>query len=841
MKPIKSNTIIIISVLMFGGLLYKSNGQNNAKSIGKRDIKGVVMDERSHESLPYANVTIKNSSIGTSTNPNGYFVLVDVPDTTVTLEIYYIGYVTKTIMLKNDEEFSKSLTIKMKPATLQGETITVTAEKYQMWKPADEVSQVTFSPMQISKLPSLGEADIFRSLQLLPGISGVNDGSAGLYVRGGTPDQNLVILDGMTVYHVDHFFGFFSAFNSDAIKDVQVYKGGFPAKYGGRLSSVVELTGKSGDLNKTQFGFGLNLLSANAVLEVPLFEKGSFLLSARRSYTDFLQSGFYNSIYSYLSGEDETNTPKFPGPGGGGGRMGQQAEEEQPAFFFYDINSKLSYMPTNKDILALSLYTGKDYLDESQELGGLRAPQSGDDAFGTRTREEFTKWGNLGASLKWSRQWYDRFNSNILIAGSQYFSEYDNDVDFETPDAGSGINDSSNVFRGGAFATEQYNEIFDLSFRLDNEWHLSNAHCISFGTWITQLETKYEATRNDSLSLVNNDNKSLQTSFYVQDKWQLSDAWELTYGIRTTYFDKTGNIYWEPRISAQYSFWDNFKLKGAWGIYNQFIHRIVNEDILEGSRDFWLVADENFEPGNSEHYIAGINYELEDYIFEVEAYYKDMENLIEYSRRFQMKPEQQNFFFFGSGFSRGIEFLAQKKTGDLNGWISYTVGEIEHTFPSLNNGEAFPASHDRTHELKTVGTYSFGNWDFSATWVFATGMSYTSPESQYYLDMLNGETQSYIHISDKNSYRLPDYHRMDISVSYHFGRTQSKKRWEDSVWSPKNKKDDGSSTEIGLSIFNVYNNDNVWYRKYDLEVSPIVITDVKMLGFTPSAYLKVNF
>lgn len=848
----------------------------------KNDIKGYVIDTDNGESLPYANVVIKGTTMGTTTNTDGYFIIVNAPAGICTLEVYYIGYTTQQIVIDNvkgnskvlkvfkeqkvipqtkseddgsngkleeiettilreqglnREEFreakedkyspefrSQLLFVKMRQSVLQGEGVTVIAEEYKMWKSADEVAQITFSPQQISVLPSIGQEDIFRSLQLLPGISGVSDGSAGLYVRGGTPDQNLVILDGMTVYHVDHFFGFFSAFNADAVKDVQLYKGGYPAKYGGRLSSVVELTGKNGDTNDKHFGFGVNLLSANGLVELPLFNgKGSWILSARRSYTDLIQSSLYNKLFDFITDGEATTTS---GPGfGGGGRRGIQQEETRPDYYFYDINSKLSYAPTQKDIFALSFYNGKDNMHDFQETGGLRfkgldSLQS--EAAGTRGRDEATDWGNLGASFKWARRWHDRFNTNFLFAGSNYFSKHSTDLNFTI-----GGDDTSSVFRGGrTFASQEDNEIRDFTFRMDNEWHPSNSHRLGLGVWMSQTETDYVATVNDSTEVLNRQNQSRQATLYLQDKWKVMNPLELTFGLRGTYYDQTESFYLEPRASFQYALTNRFKLKGAWGQYNQFIHRIVNEDVLEGSRDFWLVADENLKPSSSQHYILGVGYENRKYIFEVEAYYKDMDNLIEFSRRFREQADFGGLFFFGSGFSQGIEFLAQKKSGALSGWVSYTLGDIEHTFPNLNNGEPFPASHDRTHELKFVGIYALNRrWNFAATWVFASGQPYTSPEGQYYIDLLNGTTQSYYHVGDKNSNLLPDYHRLDMSVSYKLA-LKDEHNW------------DG---EIGLSIFNLYNHTNVWYRKYDLEVSPIVITDVTMLGFTPTIYLKANF
>jgi outer membrane receptor for ferrienterochelin and colicin len=823
------NTKRIIFCLLLLNILSASISFAQSEGI---DIKGYVVDAKSGEALPYANIAIKGKRIGAATNTEGYFILVNAPTDADTLEVYYIGYLTEVVSLISLDR-TKPIIVKMKQSLLETDAITVTAEQYHIWKTASEVSQVTFSPKEISVLPNLGQVDIFRSLQLLPGISGVGDGSSGLYVRGGTPDQNLVLLDGMTVYHVDHFFGIFSAFNADAIKDVQVFKGGYPAKYGGRLSSVVDLTGKTGDLNKTRVGLGINLLSINGILEIPLFNKGSFLLSARRSYTDFIQSGLYTKLYDFITDESNSNNQVAQGPRGRFGGRGMEQEETRPAFYFYDLNAKLSYNPTRKDAFAFSFYSGKDNLDDSQELGDLQLRgTSEEDVFGTRTRQEITDWGNIGASLKWSRQWHDRFNTNILFAASQYFSDYNRDMSFNTDNGGSGLDDSSRVFRGvGNFASEENNTINDLTFRLDSEWHLTQAHRLGFGAFVSQIETDYKATLNDTISLFHRNRQSLQSSLYLQDRWILTDNWNVTLGLRSTFFDQTDQFYLEPRASMVYSLTRQIKLKGAWGQYYQYIHRVTNEDVLEGSRDFWLVADDDFQPSYAEHYIAGISYENLDYLFEIEAFYKDLGDLVEYSRRFQRRADYGELFFFGAGVSKGIEFLAQKKAGVIDGWISYTLSKVDYKFPNLNNSISFPASHDRTHEFKAVATYSLGSWDFSATGVFATGQPYTSPESQYFLEMLNGDQNSYIHVSDKNALRMPDYQRADVSISKHF---YAEDRWGD-------RKMDGWHAEAGLSVYNLLNHKNIWYRKYDLDVTPIVITDVTMLGFTPTIYFRMNF
>jgi hypothetical protein len=246
----------------------------------KSDISGIVRDSASGEALPFANVLIDNSDQGTTTNKDGYFVLVNVPAGTYTLTVRYIGYVSKSVKVESGSARLAPLLIELNQTVLEGEQVTVTAPSQMLDASSKEVGQVTFSPRQLSSLPSIGETDIFRAMQLLPGVSAANEGQSGLYVRGGTPDQNLILFDGMTIYHVDHFFGFFSAFNADAVKDVQLYKGGFPAQYGGRISSVIDMTGKSGDRKRTRFGFGANLLSAHAGFETPLWKAGTLLFTS---------------------------------------------------------------------------------------------------------------------------------------------------------------------------------------------------------------------------------------------------------------------------------------------------------------------------------------------------------------------------------------------------------------------------------------------------------------------------------------------------------------------------------------------------------------------------------
>jgi ferric enterobactin receptor len=814
LKP-RSNSsipIIIISSVFF--ILFF----NTIFSADKKDISGTIRDSVTGETLVYANIIIEGSRSGVTTNNDGFFVIIDAPRDNISLLISYMGYESKKISYDNSNTENQKLEIQLKPISIVTDDVTVVAEKYKIWKMADGISQITLSPKQLMILPKLGEVDIFRSLQLLPGVSGISDGSSGLFVRGGTPDQNLILLDGMTVYHVDHFFGFFNAFNADAVKDVQFYKGGFSAKYGGRMSSVVDLTGKTGSINKFKMDIGLSSLSVNGVAEIPVFDKGSILISARRSYSDIIQTDFYQSIYGFLSSGDADSEPKING-------RGEIMEQSlMPSFYFYDLNAKFSYQLTNKDFLSFSFYNGEDNLDESQE------PKStGNSTTSTTQRftNDYTNWGNIGGSAKWSRQWGDRFYSNFLVSATDYFNIRNSEKGTTSTDS-----ETTSGFMGTSFKSVEDNSVSDFTVRFDNEWKLNNLHMLNFGLWYSDINTNFLMTRNDSITILDRNSGSSQLALYLSDKIDLVSDLALDIGGRITGYEGTESLYFEPRFSAIYSLTDQIKLKGAWGNYYQFINHVTNEDVLEGTRDFWIVADDYIKPGFATHYILGAEFQTNDYLFTVEGYYKELNNIVEFNQRISTLRGRETSnntattveenFFFGDGYSKGIEFLIQKKAGNFNGWLSYTLGQVEYTFPEFNDGLAFPASHDRRHEVNLVASYKTGNWNLSASWVYATGKAYTAPESQYYLTMLDGESYGYTHVSDKNTNRLPDYHRLDLSATYSF-------------------KMKSYSGDIGLSIYNLYDYKNVWYREYDLETTPIVITDITMLGITPTLFMKVYF
>jgi ferric enterobactin receptor len=784
-------------------------------------VQGVVKDAKTGERLPSASVVVKGTKIGAKTNLEGFFLLPSVPDTSCILEARFVGYAPQEVSV-NPRSHTADIVIAMKARDILVEGVTVTAEQIAIMKTESEPSLATISPREIMTLPNAGQADIFRSMQLLPGISATNERSSGLYVRGGTPDQNLILFDGMSVYHVDHFFGFFSAFNPEAIKKVEFYKGGYPAMYGGRLSSVVDMAGKAGDPEKFHLGLGASLLSANATVEVPLFDKGSFLVAARRSFGDIIQGGAYQSLYEFLTGSTSTTqSPRITGgPGGGGpggGRFGGVSEEVTPLPMFYDLDAKITYPLSPRDVVSASFYSSMDDLDKSQESSTQNVPGGGLQMSLPSTVDD-SRQKNFGASGRWFHQWGPALFSNLVLAGTKYISTYEYGMTRTSPGGNSQDKQSTN----------EDNSVVELSARLDNQWTANEDHEVSFGGQVSRTSVAYSLAASTSFNqsianLLDVSERSVQTALYAQDKWKILAPLELFGGVRLTSYNLTQQAYVEPRFSWRLALTDLVSLKGAYGIYHQFSNRIINEDLTQGSRDFWLLADQNLLPGRADHYILGGTLETEDFVFDVEGYYKDYSNLVEFSRRFRRTPDDLYSFYTGTGTARGIDFLLQKKQGMFSGWISYTLGKVENRFAALNNGNLFPAEQDQRHELKLVGNVDLGaNWTVSSTFIFGSGTPYTAPISQYSIALLDSSTMQYTHVSDKNAFRLPAYQRLDLSVSKRFGDAET------SHWL------------VGLSCFNLLNHKNISYYEYDLSSNPVTVTSVTGLGITPTVFVQVE-
>jgi ferric enterobactin receptor len=423
------------------------------------NVSGVIKDRESGETLPNASIRIAGSNKGTISNTDGYFTIIQVPDTS-TLIINYLGYQAKKIPLREVSNLS-NIGIDLESELKVLDEVTITDQSDVPLEVKERVSKAAFDPRALASLPSLGGQDMFRTLQLMPGVSSTNESSAGLVIRGSIPSQNLVLLDGFTIYHLDHFFGVFSGINADIIKDVQIYKGGFDAKYGGRVAGVVDITGRSGSPNKAKFSVGANLMSVNAAADVPITKKISLLFAFRRAYTDVIQSNLYKKLFAIARDTDEQIKRPVDIP---------KLEQVEPQFYFYDINSKITFRPSQKDHISLSIYGGKDDLSSDRDtLVSIPANQ-------VSYREglsERTEWGNDGLSLRWGRQWNEKFYSNLKISGSSFFRNYNFLFDylFSTPDS----------IESGNFGFALRNKVEDSNISFDNELIISEKVALEFG------------------------------------------------------------------------------------------------------------------------------------------------------------------------------------------------------------------------------------------------------------------------------------------------------------------------------------------------------------------------
>jgi ferric enterobactin receptor len=759
---------------------------------------GSVKDKRTGEPLPFVNLVLARSTKGTATNVDGYFTLQEVPNDTTSIEISYIGYKNKTIFLSPKTPISNFL-IELEPQNIVIDEFTVAADREELLRATEKISMLKLSPAKIAALPSVGEKDIMRSFQLMPGVSAANENSSGLYVRGGTPDQTLVLYDGFNVYHVEHLFGFFSAFNPNAVKDVQLYKGGFESKFGGRIGSVAEITGKEGNSKGVNVGVDAGFLAANAFVEVPIGDKFTSMIAARRSF----ESGLYSKIFDKYGGKKEE---VFKGNGPGGSQFSTTV-----ASYFYDLNGKFTYKPTKKDVFTLSLYNGTDNMDNSQNLNVPQGAPAGLSGFSAGTTD-LTFWGNTGGSLKWSRRFTDRFYMNTLVSFSNYFSKRDRSTEgsFKKPDG------TTEKFKDG---TLENNNLTDNSFKTDFEWKLNRTHQIEFGTLATYNKIAYTYSQNDTSKIIDRNTEGGTYTAYLQDKVLIAKGLNAIFGVRANYFQPTKQTYIEPRMSLNYELTPQIKLKAAYGHYYQFAKRVVREDLLQGSRDFWVLADGAKLPvAKSTQYVLGASLENKDWLLDIEAYKKDLEGLTEYSLRF--KPDLFKFnyeenYFQGTGKANGIDVLLQKKYGKLNGWLSYSLTDTKYNFRAFGTADFYPSQHVR-NEFKAVAIYKLGNIDLSATWIYASGRPYTAPSGAYNVNFLDGTKDNYINVTDKNGLRLPDYHRLDVAATFNW------------------KSPEGAHRSIGISLFNLYDRTNTWYKEFTIKNNKIIETSINYLGFTPN-------
>ena len=771
-------------------------------SFSQVTLSGYIQEEGSGERLSYSNVYLSELEIGTSANENGFFTVIGKIESGMSLKASYVGYKTETITL-TDEMLEGNLIISLTALTSTLNEVVVSTESSKFLQVTSEISNHKMSVQQISLMPSIGEVDIFRSLQLLPGVSATNENSSGLYIRGGQPQENLVLLDGIKVYNVDHFFGFFSAFNANAIKSVDLYKGAFPSKYGGRLSSVIDLTGKVGSFNEVKGGLNVNLLSASASIEVPFLDKFSFFATGRRSFTDILQTSFFEKIYDQFDPDDDI----------------ENLDPWLPKFNFYDLNAKLSYKPSKNDLITISFYSGEDNLIETSDTRRYQYPNVGDiDEIEIRgDLDRISRWGNNGYSLKWSRQWNPKFYNTLNMSYSEYYNYQDDSYFVQAL-----ITEIDSTIFDLSVLLDQDNTVEDFTVRYDAELLSGKNNKFEFGFEYTNSDIDYSFVRDDTLTIIENSQFSDLYSGYISYNLSSVKNLNLEIGLRASRYELTKKNYFSPRFQLDYEFIDNIKIKLGYGIHNQFVKQIIGENVTSRSRDFWQLSEDNdINVGESTHYIAGLSYENSSWLIDAELFYKDVKNITEFSLRFQ-DTNLNSLFFNGDGEVRGFETLIQKKMDKYTGWVSYTYIDAENIFPLLNYGDPFPAPNTQKNEFKIFNNYEINGWNFSLNFIYGSGKAFTEPSYNYSINLLDESQLDFIGVGPKNGSLLPDYHRLDISVHHIFNIQKSK-------------------GDIGISVFNLYNKINTWYYEYNFDQRPYVRQTKKYLGILPNVSFKLTF
>jgi len=791
-------------------------------------IGGKISDVDNGESLPFATVQIKDTNRIATANQDGSFTIFNIPVGSI-LVVTKMGYEKNEITIRQDD---KQLSINLFKLAKDNfiEEIVVTGSATSRMLNQSGLSQFSLSPELTNSIPNLGEQDIFRSIQLLPGVSGSNESSSGLVVRGGTIDQNLVLFDDYTVYHVDHVFGFFSAFNNNAIKDVQFYKGGFGAKYGGRMSSVVDITGKDGNTEKFNIGGNISLLSTNALIETPFADgAGSFILTGRQSY----QSDLYNDILESVTGEDQNAQAGTTTPGQFAlGRFSIEPESD-----FYDLNAKLTYRLPNDNKFSLSFYNGADELDNSRNIDGnanierLCELFNGNGPFGgaysSYCEEEISfavdtidlsEWGNTGISAKYSHQWGDRLNTVFVLSSSEYFSYRDRLIDSQVV-----YEDLDDDPTTGQSSSNEDNNLEDFTIKIENDFYLNQWNTISFGVQVAQQNIDFSLIQNGDL-ILENDNEATTSTLYLEDEI-IADALTIIPGIRINHYDVNDEIYTEPRLSIAYELNEKTQLRTAFGDYHQFALSVARQSIEEGPRNFWTLADdENIPVSKAQHFMLGATRYLGNYDLNIELFHKEYEGLSEFTQQtlpvrnedgtgLTLTLDQE--FHTGSGTASGVELFLQKNVGDLTGWAGYTYSEVLYDFPTVSETTYF-ADQDSTHEFKTVLMYRWNEWDFASTFIYATGRPYTEV-----LGIADDTFPATYEVGKKNEERFNAYHRLDLSATYNFELM-------------------GGTGTFGISLFNVYDRKNQWYTEYDILEGEILETEVNYRGFTPSLFISWN-
>ncbi|SFQ43499.1 TonB-dependent receptor [Parafilimonas terrae] len=733
--------------------------------------KGYVKDSLSGETLINASILVNSENRGVATNQYGYFSIT-LPAGNYKLIFSFVGYTPKVIDADFSKDVSQDILLVPTAAAMQDVVVTTAAQKRLNNVKSAQMGQVDLSINTVKSLPAfMGETDILKTLQLLPGVRNAGEGNSGFYVRGGGPDQNLILLDEAVVYNSGHLFGFFSVFNSDAVKNLSLIKGGMPPQYGGRLSSVIDIAMKEGNVNKTQVDAGIGLIASRFSIQGPIIKnKASYIISARRTYIDVLMQPFIKKSSSYYGS----------------------------GYYFYDLNAKVNYQISNNDHLYLSGYFGRDKFKFNNAL---------------RSFSTTIPWGNSTATFRWNHSFSKKLFSNVSLIYNDYKFDFLGKQDDFKIGLSSGIK--------------------DWSAKADVDYFASTSHKIKFGgqyIYHTFFPSVASGSQDSIVFAPANTQRKFANEFglYIQDDWDVTNHIKINYGVRFSAFQQVGpytafttdangnkldsTVYnrgrnvktysgFEPRITIRYGVNNNSSIKASVTRNLQYIHLVSNAGTTLPT-DIWVPSTYRVQPQDGILYAAGYFRNFASNMFEtsLEVYYKTMKHQIEYKEGYTpglADPEES--FVFGKGWSYGSELFINKVKGRLTGWVGYTLSWTWRRFPALNEGNKYPSKYDRRHDLSIVGIYELSSkWKLSSTFVFGTGNATSLPERFYFVD--GTLTQEF---STINAYRMKPYHRLDLAATY----------------TPKQKKPRKYKGSWVFSIYNAYSRQNPYFYYFDQDGS----------------------
>tara|TARA_B100001142_G_scaffold329530_1_gene393187 strand:+ start:66 stop:2489 length:2424 start_codon:yes stop_codon:yes gene_type:complete len=752
-------------------------------------VSGYISDKKTGETLIGANVYSEITKEGTVSNNYGYFNL-SLPKGENTIICSYIGYQSDTLVIKGNYNLNHNFILNPNSTILNN----IVLEGDENNVKSVQSSVINLSAKQIKKIPALlGEKDVLKSIQLLPGVQSGSEGSSGFYVRGGGPDQNLLLLDGVNIYHASHLLGFFSVFNDDAIKNIKLTKGGFPARYGGRLSSVLEINMKDGNMKEWKVEGGIGVISGKLTIQGPIKkDKTSILVSARRTWLDLFKKPIVNALENKIDFNGEGN------------------------YYFYDLNTKINHKFSEKNRLFISLYSGKDVFfgEISDNSTDYIAKEFNEQQFQSNTQFGLS-WSNLTMAIKWNHI----FNDKIFINTSFIYGKYkfdniirtNNETINQYPDETiSLIEESDYLYRSG---------IEDLGIKFNIDYNVNKKHNLKFGgsyvkhnffPGFMDFYADYENYQVDTLIIFSEILKPDEAYLYLEDLFQINERLSTNIGLHHGIFHVNQTLYHstQPRLSARYLINSNQSFKISYANMQQNIHLLANSS-FGLPNDMWVPSTDVVKPQKSQQFVIGYNNNFEiqlvkKHLFEssIELYYKKMSDLITFSEGSNIlfsnySSWEERIEMNGTGVSRGLEFYVNKKSGKLTGWIGYTLSKSTRQFDNINLGNEYNYKFDRRHDLSIVSSYNLKKGiDLSATFVYGTGNAITMPIAQYLVSgsLLEGDENfsQYFDYGEKNSFRMRPYHRLDIGCNFH-----KNTNWGERTWT--------------ISIYNVYNRKNPFF------------------------------